>query len=346
MVCYISRNYKGLDSAGNKAKTDIEQIMGKLHFKNVGLKQTTYKNSIISYFLILFGVLKCGFCLRKGDILVLQYPLKKYYSFVCSVAHLRGSKVVTLIHDLGSFRRGRLTIEKEIARLNHSDYIIAHNQVMQSWLKENGYKSEVGVLEIFDFLSTSGTQSESLKKKNPCRVVYAGALNRRKNNFLYEVGKFIHSYKLVLYGAGFEEQEAEGKQKFDYKGFTSSEKLIENVGGEFGLVWDGNSTSTCAGNWGEYLQYNNPHKTSLYIRCGVPVIIWEKAALATFVSQHNIGICIASMEDLDHILSTLTAEQYADMKKNVGQISKRLSEGYYFSKAIAIATSFLEGKNQ
>ena len=41
MNCYLSRNYKGLSSAGNKAKTDIEQIMKDLSFKNVGLKQTT-----------------------------------------------------------------------------------------------------------------------------------------------------------------------------------------------------------------------------------------------------------------------------------------------------------------
>ena len=33
MNCYLSRNYKGLSSAGNKAKTDIEQIMKDLSFK-------------------------------------------------------------------------------------------------------------------------------------------------------------------------------------------------------------------------------------------------------------------------------------------------------------------------
>ena len=42
MNCYLSRNYKGLSSAGNKAKTDIEQIMEKMSFRNVGLRQTTY----------------------------------------------------------------------------------------------------------------------------------------------------------------------------------------------------------------------------------------------------------------------------------------------------------------
>ena len=42
MNCYLSRNYKGTASAGNKAKTDIERIMSEAGFKNVGLKQTVY----------------------------------------------------------------------------------------------------------------------------------------------------------------------------------------------------------------------------------------------------------------------------------------------------------------
>ena len=78
-------------------------------------------------------VLKSILCLRKGDVLVLQYPLKKYYAFVCNMAHLRGCKVVTLIHDLGSFRRKKLTIPQEIARLDHSDCVIVHSERMRDW---------------------------------------------------------------------------------------------------------------------------------------------------------------------------------------------------------------------
>ncbi len=41
MICYLSRNYRDVDNAGNKAKTDIEQMMEWHGFRNVGLKQTT-----------------------------------------------------------------------------------------------------------------------------------------------------------------------------------------------------------------------------------------------------------------------------------------------------------------
>ena len=40
MICYLSRNYKGVNNAANKAKTDIEYIMEQCGYRNVGLKQT------------------------------------------------------------------------------------------------------------------------------------------------------------------------------------------------------------------------------------------------------------------------------------------------------------------
>ena len=203
--CYLSRNYKGVDGAGNKAKTDIEQIMESNGFVNVGLRQTRYTNSILAFLATLAGVLKLPFSLRKGDRLVVQYPLKKYFTLVCQIAHCKGAKVVVVIHDLGSFRRKKLTVAQEIHRLGHADYIIAHNSRMKQWLLDNGCKVPLGVLEIFDYLSET-TASSHLVPSQPYGVVYAGALNPRKNTFLYEVGNYVHSYKFNLYGNGFDLQ--------------------------------------------------------------------------------------------------------------------------------------------
>lgn len=341
MNCYLSRNYKGLSSAGNKAKTDIERIMEEMSFKNVGLKQTTYNNAVSAFLRTLAGVLKSPFCLHKGDNLVLQYPLKKYFTFVCNMAHLRGAKVIVLIHDLGSFRRKALTVEQEIKRLNHADYVIAHNEKMKRWLENNGCKAKLGVLEIFDYLSeTKASAKPDIKK--PYSILYAGALNLRKNTFLYEVGEYIRSFSFNLYGNGFEMEKAKGKEYFNYMGFVKSDDLIATAQGDFGLVWDGGSTSTCTGNFGEYLQFNNPHKTSLYIRCELPIIIWSKAALADFVRKNGIGICVDSLEELEGVLNSLTPDIYMGMKKNIQAISEKLGQGYYCQKAITSAIETIE----
>lgn len=340
MNYYLSRNYKDTNSAGNKAKTDIEKIMQGIGFGNAGLKQTQYRNSIISFLVTLAGVLKTPFTLKKGDILLLQYPLKKYFSFVCKMAHLRGAKVIVIIHDLGSFRRKKLTEAQEIKRLNNADCIIAHNDTMREWLRQRGCKAELLTLEIFDYLSAQSSPAGKEAEK-PFGVLYAGGLSKRKSTFLYEWGGHATSYKINLYGGGFEHEAAEGRERINYMGYVASDKLIATAKGDFGLVWDGFSIDGCTGNWGEYLQYNNPHKTSLYIRCGLPIIIWRKAALAKFVEREGIGFCIDSLKEIDALLAQTTIEEYTQMKQRVERISDRLAGGYYASKAVKEAVKLI-----
>ena len=339
MICYLSRNYRGVDNAGNKAKTDIEQIMESHGFRNVGLKQTRYRNVVVAFCRTLFSVLKSILCLRKGDVLVLQYPLKKYYAFVCNMAHLRGCKVVTLIHDLGSFRRKKLTIPQEIARLDHSDCVIVHSERMRDWLLEHGIKAKLQILEIFDYLSDSQPVAGNDVPKSPNRILFVGALSSYHNDFLYKQANSPRSYDIVLYGSGLETEKLEGK--VDYKGFVSSDELIATAEGEYGLAWYGCSLEGGSGALGEYLQYNAPHKMSLYIRCGLPIIVWEKAGLAPFVKKNNVGICISSLTELEDILPKISAGQYMEMKKNVLQIADKLSHGYYCFKAIKQACADL-----
>lgn len=336
MNCYLSRNYKGLNGAGNKAKTDIECTMQDMGFVNVGLKRTYYTHPIPAFLVTLLGIIKALCCISKGDILVLQYPLKKYFSFICKVARLKSVKIVVVIHDLGSFRRKKLTVKQEITRFAGVDYIIAHNEKMKQWLVEQGCNCPIGCLDVFDYLSSSSLPAFQ-RLERPFRILYAGALNPRKNKFLYEWGGFIHHYHVNLYGNGFELEKALGKEHFTSMGFVKSDELIVHADGDFGLVWDGSSVVSCTGDFGEYLQYNNPHKTSLYLRCGLPVIIWKKAALADFIIKRGLGLCIDSLEELDQLLLSVTDEQYTQMRNRVNEMSSRLNQGYFIRKALQTA---------
>ncbi|MDL2256072.1 galactofuranosyltransferase [Parabacteroides sp. OttesenSCG-928-K15] len=330
--CYLSKHYKETASAGNKAKTDMEAIMERHGFINVGLPPSYSTNKLLGFFYTFFSVLKSFFSLHKGDILLLQYPFKKYYTLVCRFAHWKGAKTITLIHDLGSFRRKKLTVEQEKKRLSNTDYIIALNATMRSWLKEQGYTQEIGALQVWDYLSERRPKESDLSP-NPYQVVYAGGLSPRKNLFLYELEDIINGWHFSLHGNGFDSDRLKNKKNYTYNGYTPSEKLIETAEGDFGLVWDGDSTERCSGAFGEYLQYNNPHKMSLYIRCHLPIIIWKKAALATFVEEHNIGICVNSLEELNQILPSMSLETYKQLKKNITTISEKVAEGYYFMHA-------------
>ena len=166
------------------------------------------------------------------------------------------------------------------------------------------------------------------KRKQGYSCIIAGNLDKQKSAYVYELPKDI---AFELYGPNYTGQ-AGGN--ICYHGSFPPAELPYELEGNFGLVWDGISVDTCAGVYGEYLKVNNPHKTSLYLASGIPVIIWKEAALAEFVEQERVGITISSLYEIKDIFEKLTEDEYADMLQHAKLISKRLTSGFYTKHAI------------
>lgn len=327
-LCYISRNYYNLTSAGNKAKTDNEDTLVEMGAINLGLPRTIRNSKILAFFLDLIGIIRACILLQKDDVLFLQYPVKKYFSFLCHVAHLKGAKTVSLIHDLGSFRRKKLTIQKEINRLSNSDYIIASNEKMKGWLEEYGLQKPVGALGLFDYRSESKCPEE-VTEREQVKVVYAGALSMKKNSFLIELSKTLSHWQLLVCGNKEGLQGLQNNPLITYQGFVPSEEFIKHIDADFGLVWDGDSLDGCSGEYGQYLKWNSPHKVSFYLRAGLPLIIWKEAAVAPIIEEAGAGITIGSLEELDDKLANLTPEQKKEMKKQAVNLAQKLNKGRF-----------------
>ncbi len=340
-LCYISRCYHGLKSSGSKARTDNEDIIEAMGGINLGLPRSFHKSKLLTFLLNLCGIVKYVVSVRKGDVIVLQYPIKKYFAFICKVAAIRGAHTVTVIHDLGSFRRKKLTLKKEIARLSCSDYVIASNKVMEHWLIEHGLKKPTGALELFDYQSPLTNEAHTPYVQGKARLVYAGALAMRKTSFLLAVPEVIKRSRLHVFGnrsglPGMPDSEA-----VVFHDFLPADEFIHNVDADFGLVWDGDSLDSCTGNFGEYLRYNTPHKVSFYIRAGLPVAIWKDAALAEIVERENIGVRIDTLHNIDEQLAAITEEQYAAMHDNVRRVCRLMMEGHFMREAVKKACNTL-----
>ncbi len=336
--CYISRNYKSVKSAGGRARTDIEKIMDDMGFHNLALPQSRRPNMVFDFFYTFTGVVKAVLSMRRGDTLVIQYPMKKYYEFVCNMAHRRGVRIITVIHDLGSFRRKKLTVEREIRRLSHSDALIVHNPAMRQWLLEHGYRGEMQVLGLFDYLSPMPITSERPVPESPkdYSVFFAGSLSVKHNAFIYMLPEHLKAHKFHLYGSGFRDDLA--REELVCEGFAADYELMENNHGDFGLSWYGESLTEGKGMIGEYMAYNNPHKVMLYLRCHAPVIIGKTAALAPFIEEHGIGICVDTLENLGEVLEKVTPEDYRRMRENVRAMSDKIASGYFFRTAFTDLT--------
>lgn len=157
-----------------------------------------------------------------------------------------------------------------------------------------------------------------------------------------ELGQRDRDYEADIYGSGFKESEVAFPEKFTEHGFVTPEEFIRGVKSDFGLVWDGDSLDSCTGDFGSYLSINTPHKTSLYIRAGLPVIVWSGSAMAGFVMEKGIGFTVDRLEDINDLAGSVTPDEYARMKMNVEKVASDMARGEYFKRAYKEAVKGLE----
>lgn len=264
-----------------------------------------------------------------ADVIVFQYPMYSTYLMNHIIADIRKythAKLVYVIHDVESIRMFDGSADysnNEMNVLKQADGIVAHNQKMQDWLHEHDINCPMVNLEIFDYLNPQPLMTE---KKYDKSVVFAGSLE--KSTFLT---KLHTDDPFTLYGVNPADHYPEN---VEYKGKLSPEELPKYLTQSFGLVWDGEDTDTCTGSYGHYLKYNNPHKTSLYLSSGIPVIIWKQAAMAEFIEQNKVGIAIDNLDNLSQILDAITDDEYQEIKQNTIKIAEKLRKGFYIKQAL------------
>ncbi|WP_103067963.1 beta-1,6-galactofuranosyltransferase [Aquimarina sediminis] len=337
---FISRNYKSLFNAAGKAKTDCEFILSEKGFKNLGFKQSSIPNSAIGTLKNFLGISFALLRLPFKSTLCTQYPLNKFRNYVMFIAKLKKCQIITIVHDV-RFLKGRTgSADKELKKIVSSDAIIVHNEAMKNWFLEQGVTIPIIVLGIFDYILTKGLpdQNNSIRENKPYEIVYAGGFGEGKNSYIYDLDLLQQEeFKMNLYGIGFDYQKLKiekEKSILSYKGAFPSDVVAYHIEGSFGLVWDGISTEECSGQYGQYLKYNNPHKTSLYILCGLPVIVWDKAAISTFIKDNNIGFTVSNLNELSHKLENLSLEEYQKMKTNVDRVRSKIISGGYLNDAM------------
>ncbi len=337
---YISRNYKSLFNAAGKAKTDCEFVLNEMGFKNLGFKQSSIPNSAVGTIKNFFGITMALLRLPFKSTLCTQYPLNKFRGYVLFMAKLKRCKIITIVHDV-RFLKGRTgNAAKELKKIITSDAIIVHNQAMKTWFLEQNVQIPIVVLGIFDYILNDGLpkQNDNNRGSTPYEVVYAGGFGEGKNSYIFDLDTIEkNDFRMKLYGVGFDYEKLKVPKQdsiLTYLGAFPSDQIAYKIEGSFGLVWDGTSIDECSGQYGQYLKFNNPHKTSLYILCGLPIIVWDQAAISNFVIENNIGIAIASLKDLSDTLENLSVEDYLTMKKNVNQVRTKIISGGYLNNAV------------
>ena len=331
-------------NAGSKARNDVEAILISEGYEGLELKvENWYKMNFFKAQQHKYRAIKSVFDqLGSGDELLIQFPIIHHTFFISQLikqAQNRGVKFYLVIHDIETLRHvgnSAVTIRHKVrnyfqekAALTSVDGIIVHNDTMKNALTIQGIPSYKMVsLEIFDYLIPNFEEKNVPQKEEA--IIIAGNLIPTKSGYLYNLPE-QPAYN--LYGMGYDESRA--LKNTTYFGSFMPDDLPNALQGSFGLVWDGDSSETCKGSFGNYLRINNSHKASLYLASGFPLVVWKESALAHFVLDKQCGIAIDSLHDLQKALDDLTDQDYMELSANARQVGVAIRSGDYLKSAIS-----------
>lgn len=329
---YIGEKNRKQFSASNKAREDIETCLKNRDYKSYDM-YLNIVNSSSSKIQTIKELIRSITKFKKNDYLYVQYPYynhdNKMKFLIKSIKILKKVNLVCIIHDIDSLRYNRKHfVDEEIEFINVFDYVVSHNKKMTEWLSSKGCISNIVNINIFDYIIKDENVNTNSRNTD---IVFAGNLDENKSGFIYKMLSRNIKYTLNLYGPNFK-NETLNNDKIKYCGKYPPEELINIIEGKFGLIWDGDEVQTCSGDTGEYTKYNNPHKLSLYIACGLPIICWRKMAISQFVEDNKIGIVIDSLEELNYI--NIKDEEYFSMVKNINYIQAKIKKGEFINIAL------------
>ena len=353
-IFYVARKgEKEGNGATFKAPADIEETCRTRGYKVLWLPSLRRTNNILykniwkfwNYFYLKYKWKEYTQGLPENAVVFFQYPMNFKHAFVNLIAKMQAkkhAKLICLIHDLRELRgrpgkklRDRdFEIERKI--FSQCDCLICHNEKMKEYMVKNGLDSKkIVCLEIFDYLEDGHEEKFRVKSKYPS-VAIAGNIGPSRSEYLYKMLEYFtaKSSKLTgnLYGSGFDASRK--TVNMNYCGSFSPEEIPKRLEGDFGLVWYGSSIKTCTDNTGEYLRYNCPHKVSLYLTAGMPVIIWSEAAMVDFIVRNGAGLAVDSLQEVEEVIQSIDEKSYAHMCENARRIGVLLREGYYFKRAM------------
>lgn len=332
---------------GSKARTDISKILSehgyvirKIHCTGAAENGWQSRQAKDDW-------KKTFESLGEGAVIFMQHPAPKETvlpkQLLEQMKKEKNVRFIVLVHEVERLRREYDSDYRQNefeVMLSIGDVFIVHNDVMRQFYIDQGVEEHhVISLGVFDYLDSQ----ENISKKFERSVTIAANLDLMKSPYLLKL-KRLDNLKIHLYGPNYNEDITEEADNICYHGSLPTEIITRKLDRGFGLVWDGDSIETCSGGTGEYLKYNNPHKLSLYLSAGLPVIIWSEAAQALFVREHQVGFCVDSLYELGGILEKMSEDQYYLYVQKAEELSQKLKKGVYIRTALRRAEKILDRK--
>jgi hypothetical protein len=308
---------------GTKATVDVYRILeaeGWIPY------DTTRREGIAGLFDVLRHLAGLLFLNRKSTFFV-QLPAYGSANILVLKFILRRFNTVVLVHDIDSLRgvtaggSGEYLIER-------ASSVITTGHLLRASKLETDIE-RTSRLDAWDYLVAPDFQPPVWEAYG--KIIFAGTLSVWKNG-----GLFFCAHPrpgLHLYGTRYI-PERNRSTKDVYHGPFDAERPVFSGPIGWGLLWEGKKESTSDAPENDYERFNQPHKLSLYLACGLPVIAWREAAVAAFIQREGCGVLIDSLEEIDTVLRRTNEKARLQMRARALALGEDVRSGQFLKKSL------------
>jgi len=229
----------------------------------------------------------------------------------------------------------------ESSFLSSFDILCVFNNAMKKVISQR-YKIPNNRFVEFELLDCRARFTPPVTKKidrNNWRIIYSGNADQQyvgrwlasispAKNLTYEVlgpyGDWISSL---------------GRPDVEYHGFivdkiselTSRHHEYLSSRADFGIIKYTDQMKM-------YCRYSSTSKFSSYVSAGLPVLVPDDYQYITrLVRKYDVGLTFSSLDEVPEILRGLTTAKYQQMRNNCLCLSEKLSNGYFFKRALKLS---------
>jgi hypothetical protein len=324
-------------TASAKTEEDVSKCCLDLGFKAIRMRR-----GIFNQFLMTLRL-----CFKRGNI-VLIYPAfitptrKRYLKIRIGFLKMLGirKKLIFYVVDLpieqniaarGELLGNERPLEKQILSL--ADCMIVFGEEMQSVLIENyGFQNRKFIhFELLDYMTKKQNGPNRNLPRSGIRIVVAGNLSRDvieasildlpKNDKMRVEYHFYGSNGDWIRGI---------RNDLVYHGLLSGNELVDEIKQyDFGLVLRNLNEG-----FSEYLRLGSTSKFSLYIAAGLPIVAPEEFSyVARVTKKYGVGLVFQELNEIPAIIDD-NRENYSKMKEYVTQLQGKVSDGFFFKRAL------------
>lgn len=323
---YFLQVYAGIEFRhGGIGNTDAESIFAEEGFSPIRLPDSPSLLVHAKRWLAMRSLVRL---ISSNDLVICQFPVyPRMYRLLLKQLHRKAVPLAVLIADIDGLKDGNdQLLQEEISQLKMFRYFMVHNAAMENWLREKIPGAIITQLGPFDFL----TDVNSNRRSKSDWINFSG--NLEKSKFLSDLSA-ISQVRFYLYGEGYDKV-ATASANVEYQGVYPPYELPAKLLGSYGLVWDGDSIHGAAGSLGNYMQFINHHKLSLYILAGMPVIVPAFAGSAEYVQEKGIGWLINDLTEIPGLLASISDAEYASAQNKMVPIAAEISKGNHLRNAL------------